>query len=523
MAPASGHSSETAADSGAVPLLGAAGERIALIDGASGERTSYAELHRLVRSRVQAWRASGLGGGDGGSGGAVLARLCRNDRETVIDYLAALTAGLPIALLPATIDPTALAELHKRYEFERILGGESAGSGSGLAPHPSLALLLSTSGSTGSPKMVRLALSAVVANARAIAAALGLTADEVAPTSLPLHYSFGLSLVNSHLVAGATLLLTDESLLSEPFWAACRQHRATSLAGVPYSYQLLRRLELAKLAPPELRTFTQAGGRMEPAMILHFHRLATARGGRLFVMYGQTEATARIAILPAEDLPEHAGAAGRAIEGQLSIADDGEVIYRGPNVMLGYAERRAELARGDDLGGVLPTGDLGRLDDAGRLWITGRKKRIAKVFGMRLNLDELEAWLRTAPPSPSPTPTSAATSAITAANAAAPLVLAAIAVGDRVRVFVEAPAAAPLAATEPTAASPEPTAASPEPTAAPADPASAQRCATLRQRLAEHTGLHLTGFTVTEIPALPRLLGGKIDYQRLEAHKDFTS
>jgi acyl-coenzyme A synthetase/AMP-(fatty) acid ligase len=330
------------------------------------------------------------------------------------------------------------------------------------------ALLLSTSGSTGSPKMVRLGLSAVRANARAIARALGITREEIAPSSLPIHYSYGLSVVNSHLVAGATVMLTDESLMSDGFWAACRAHQVTSLAGVPYSYQLLRRLDLAKLAPPELKTFTQAGGRMEPAMVLHFHKVVSARGGRLFVMYGQTEATARIAILAAEDLPECVGSVGRAIDGEIEIAEDGEVVYRGSNVMLGYAESRAEVNRPDELEGRLFTGDLGRLDEAGRLWITGRKKRIVKVFGNRLGLDELEAFLR---------------------SLESECALAVIADGERVRVFVESPG--------------------PE----------AEKCATLRQRLAEHTGLHLSGFVVSAITAIPRLLGGKIDYQRLEAEK----
>jgi acyl-coenzyme A synthetase/AMP-(fatty) acid ligase len=333
--------------------------------------------------------------------------------------------------------------------------------------------------------MVRLSLGAVVANARAIAKALDLGRDELAPTSLPLHYSYGLSVLNSHLVAGATVMLTDESLLSDPFWAACRAHGVTSLAGVPYSYQLLRRLDLAKLAPASLRTFTQAGGRLEPALVLHFHRLVTARGGRLFVMYGQTEATARITILSAADLPEHVGSVGRAIDGALEIADDGEVVYRGPNVMLGYAESRAELDAPDQLGGRLCTGDLGRLDEAGRLWITGRKKRIAKVFGNRLGLDELEAFLRATPEVTADAPADATADATPEATAT----LAAIADGDRVRVFVESTSPIP------------------------------EKCATLRQRLAEHTGLHLSGFVVTAIPAIPRLLGGKIDYQRLETEK----
>lgn len=464
--------------------LGADDDRPALLDAVSGQAISYRELAARVEEQARRRRR-----------GELVFLLCKNDAATVIEYLAALAAGTPVALLPAALEQAALDELCRRYQPEHVIGRSDSGSGSGsgsdsgsgsgsdspsaspsgsASPSAFPALLLSTSGSTGSPKMVRLSLAAVVANARAIAAALRLTRDEVAPTSLPLHYSYGLSLLNSHLVAGATVLLTDESLLSEPFWAACRAHAATSLAGVPYSYQLLRRLDLSpgsRLVPPSLTTFTQAGGRMEPALVLHFHRLAAARGGRLFIMYGQTEATARITVLPPEDLPEHAGSVGRAIAGALTIADDGEVLYHGPSVMLGYAEARADLFAPDALGGTLATGDLGRLDEAGRLWITGRKKRIAKVFGNRLSLDELEAFARALP------------------EAAAFPALVAIAEADRVRLFVETPTPA------------------------------AEACATLRLRLAEHTGLHPSGFVVSEITAIPRLLGGKIDYQQLETKK----
>jgi acyl-coenzyme A synthetase/AMP-(fatty) acid ligase len=444
----------------AIALLGAADERPALLDAASGRVVSYAELAALVRERIATWQGAGLGG--------LAFLLCRNDVATVVSYLAAMTAGIPVALFDAALPPAALAELRRRYQPELVLGPGDERDTAPVGPvvAPELALLLSTSGSTGSPKLVRLSRAAVDSNAAAIGAALALRRADVAPTSLPLHYSYGLSVLNSHLRAGAALLLTDEGLLSDSFWAACRHHRATSLAGVPYSYQMLRRLDFGKLAPPELRTLTQAGGRMEPRLVLHFHQLAQARGGQLFVMYGQTEATARITVLAPRDLPEHVGSVGCAIEGSLSI-EDGEVIYRGGNVMLGYAEDRAALALGDELGGRLATGDLGHLDDAGRLWITGRKKRIAKVFGMRVSLDEIEAWLRAEP---------------------GELPLAALADGDRLCVYVEG--------------------------------GDDERCAAWRQLLAARTGLHASGFVVRGLAALPRLPSGKIDYASLAAGKD---
>ena len=441
-------------------MLGAGrADAIALIDAATATQVSYGELRARVDAAAAALATR--------AGGGIAFLCCQNDVATVVAYLAALTAGVPVALVDARLDAAALAALIARYQPEVVLGRavELPPAAPRPAPHPALALLLSTSGSTGSPRLVRLSRAAVEANARAIAAALALGPSEVAPTSLPLHYSYGLSVVNSHLVVGATLLLTDAGLVSDEFWRACRDHGATSLAGVPYSYQMLRRLDLGKLAPPSLRTLTQAGGRLDPALVRHFHGVAAARGGRLFVMYGQTEATARISVLSPDELPAHAGSVGRALPGgALAIDPDGEVIYRGPNVMMGYAEDRADLARGDELGGVLRTGDLGRLDADGRLWITGRVKRIAKVFGLRVNLDELEAWLRGQPDAP---------------------VVAAIAGDDKLRVFVEG--GAPEALAE------------------------------LRRALAAKVGAHVSGVEVIGVAALPRLASGKLDYAQLEA------
>ena len=150
---------------------------------------------------------------------------------------------------------------------------------------------------------------------------------------------------------------------------------------------------------PHLRHLTQAGGRMDPADIERWHHTMIPRGVKLWVMYGQTEATARISVLPPEELPVAGGSVGYPLhEGHIEIVDPdsrgvGEVVYSGPNVMLGYAEGHHQLGDIDEYAQQLRTGDLGRLDDAGRLWITGRMKRIAKIFGTRVSLDDLESRL----------------------------------------------------------------------------------------------------------------------------------
>jgi acyl-coenzyme A synthetase/AMP-(fatty) acid ligase len=356
--------------------------------------------------------------------------LCRNDPATVIGYLAALEAGHAVMLLDAAIRGEVLADLLARYRPEMVLAsaGMPASSAAVLESeyrpkdaawdgvawgrsdataepvHPDLAILLPTSGTTGSPKFVRLAARAVDSNAAAIATALAIDPADRAVTSLPLHYSYGLSVVNSHLAAGACVVLTDRGPLDKVFWEDVREQRCTSFAGVPYSYQVLERIGFDRFELPSLKAMTQAGGKLDIGRVEQFHRLMSGRGGRFLVMYGQTEATARIAVLPSDSLPLKLGSAGRAIPGgRLEIEVDGrpvegpgvtgEIVYSGPNVMMGYATAREDLSRGDELGGRLHTGDLGYLDADGYLFINGRTKRISKVSGYRVDLDEVEARL----------------------------------------------------------------------------------------------------------------------------------
>ncbi|MEV0235718.1 AMP-binding protein [Nonomuraea sp. NPDC050786] len=387
----------------------------------------------------------------------------RNNLTSVLRYLAAWRSGRPVALLDPDLSPGALAELVARFRPTALLGFTHAADGSPPPrhdvpePHPDLAVLLATSGSTGNPKLVRLSRQAVQANAAAIAAALSITPDEIAPTSLPLHYSYGLSVLNSHLAAGATVMLTEAGLLERSFWTHLDAHRCTSLAAVPYQYEMLRRLRYERSEHPTLATLTQAGGRLSPELVTEF----AGKADRFFVMYGQTEATARIAVLPPDRLADKPGSAGAAIPGGRLAVDEGEIVYHGPNVMMGYAETAADLARGDDLGGVLRTGDLGRLDSEGFLYITGRLKRIAKVFGVRVNLDDVERLVR------------------------GPVPVAATSGDDRVTVWAEGLDAA--------------------------------GCAIMARRLGAELRVHWSGFDVRGIDTLPLLSTGKVDYRALES------
>lgn len=273
------------------------------------------------------------------------------------------------------------------------------------AIHDSLALLLTTSGSTGSPKFVRLSYENVLSNARSIVQYLDLTSDEIPITTLPPSYTYGLSIIHSHILVGATIATTDKTFFDRSFWDFLRNVKATSFGGVPYHYEILKKLRFTTMDLPHLRTLTQAGGRMDPALTKEYAVHCASRGMRFFTMYGQAEATARMSYLPPEKTISKAGSIGIAIpggkfwledeEGQRITGDNisGELVYEGPNVSMGYAHGFEDLAKGDERQGILRTGDLAKLDQDGDYYIVGRLKRFLKLFGHRVNLLDIEEFL----------------------------------------------------------------------------------------------------------------------------------
>lgn len=321
-----------------------------------------------------------------------------NDVASVVGYLACLRGGHPVLLAV----PGRAAELAATYDPDVHIAGDDiveARPGTAHALHPDLAQLASTSGSTGSPHLVRLEAASVAANATAIAEALALRPGDVAVTSLPLHYCYGLSVLASHLAVGAAVRLTSRSVVEPEFWDEAAAAGITTLPGVPHTFDLLDRVGFAdRDLPPSLRLLTQAGGRMAPEQVRRYALLGQRRGFDLAVMYGATEATARMAVLPPDLAADHPHTVGRAIPGgSLSIEDAGPdgvgaVVFRGPNVMLGYAETPADLARGRDVH-ALRTGDRGRITPDGLLELHGRDGRVAKVAGIRVDLARLEAHL----------------------------------------------------------------------------------------------------------------------------------
>lgn len=268
-----------------------------------------------------------------------------------------------------------------------------------------LALLLTTSGSTGSPKFVRQSYTNIEANTQSIVAYLQLDETERPITTLPMNYTYGLSILNTHLYVGATILVTDKSIVEKEFWDFFDSCEATSFGGVPYTYQMLKRLQFTDRNAPSLRMMTQAGGKLEPKLQEEYAKYAVKTNKKFIVMYGQCEATARMAYLPSENSLSKSGSMGIAIpNGKLELIDingkivetpnvTGELVYYGENVTLGYAVNRTDLSKGDVRNGRLETGDMAYRDDDGYYYIVGRKKRFLKIFGNRVNLDEIEQIL----------------------------------------------------------------------------------------------------------------------------------
>lgn len=269
-----------------------------------------------------------------------------------------------------------------------------------------LGLLLTTSGSTGSPKLVRQSYKNIKTNAESIAEYLKLDETERPITTLPMNYTYGLSIINSHLLVGATLLITDKGLMQKEFWNFFKEQGATSFGGVPYTYEMLERLRFHRMQLPTLRTMTQAGGKLTPELHKKFAEYAENNGKNFVVMYGQCEATARMGYLPAEKAVEKCGSMGIAIpRGKFRLIDAeenaitepnvmGELVYEGANVTLGYAEWGEDLIKPDERNGILYTGDMAQFDEDGYYYIVGRKKRFLKIYGNRVNLDEIDVIIK---------------------------------------------------------------------------------------------------------------------------------
>ena len=391
--------------------LTAFADNTALIDTSKNESVSYRNIESesdIIKEKISSGR----------KGLAFL--FTTNNSESVITYIALLKSGNAVLLLDEKLNEEIRNGLIKNYRPDYIISSNESipehysfsfkyeslnfiktTESNSINIFPELSVLLSTSGTTGSPKLVKLSYKNIQSNASSIAEYLNIDESERPITTLPFNYSFGLSIINSHLLKGSTIVLTEKTVFFRDFWNLFNEYKCTSFAGVPYTYTMLKRIGFEKIDLPTLKYFTQAGGKLSEEFIKHFNEYAIENNKKFFVMYGQTEATARITYVPPEKLGNKIGSIGISIPGgELKIMNDaqevfapnetGEIVYKGDNVMLGYAETAADLSKGDELNGILFTGDLGYKDKDGFFYVTGRMKRFIKIFGLRINLDEVQ-------------------------------------------------------------------------------------------------------------------------------------
>ena len=347
--------------------------------------------------------------------------LSENSIGSLLGYTAALNNRIVPLIISAATEEGLYNHLYELYQPEYLWMPKTKAegkkdvfsawdyclvkTGNKTAPmYDELSLLLPTSGSTGSPKLVRHSYRNIEANADNVRRLFKLDGTEKAMAILPMHYTMGLSVIASHLLAGATLLLSGRSLLDKGFWATLKD--ATSFTGVPYSYEILTKMRFTRMDLPNLKVITQGGGKLTEAMWNTLAQYAADKGKQFIATYGQSECTARMAYLPAELATEKICSIGIAEPGgQLSIVDDngnetfegeaqGEMVYRGENVTLGYATCRQDLLKGDENHGVMHTGDLAQRDADGCYFIIGRLKRFLKIYGLRIGLDEVEQMIK---------------------------------------------------------------------------------------------------------------------------------
>ena len=353
--------------------------------------------------------------------------LCRNEIGSVLGYVSLVNNGVVPVLLNSHLEEELLDNLLNTYEPEYLwVPQDQAGLfpnmetkheaygyclletrfGKSYPLYDELGLLLTTSGSTGSPKFVRQSYTNILNNAQSIVQYLELDETERPITTLPMNYTYGLSIINSHLLVGAKILVTDKGIMQKEFWSFFKDAEATSFGGVPYTYEMLDRLRFYRMKLPSLRTMTQAGGKILPELHEKFARYAEEQGKKFVVMYGQCEATARMGYLPPEKAVEKKGSMGIVIPGgRFHLIDangnevkepftTGELVYEGKNVTLGYAECGDDLVKGDERNGILETGDMAQFDEDGYYYIVGRKKRFLKIYGNRVNLDEVDRLIK---------------------------------------------------------------------------------------------------------------------------------
>ena len=265
-----------------------------------------------------------------------------------------------------------------------------------------LSLLLSTSGSMGSIKFVKLSRNNIKHNTESIISYLKINKKDSAITNLPISYSYMLSVINTHFEVGASIVISKYSLIEKKFWETLKNSKVTSFNGVPYTYEILTRIGLKNIKIETLKYLTHAGGKLKKEKLKEIIKFCKKNNLKFFSMYGQTEASPRISYLKPEFSEKKIGSIGKGMPGnKIYIIDssgtkilkpfvEGEIICEGKNVFMGYSKNYKDLKKANEENYKLKTGDLGFFDKDGFFYITSRISKIAKIFGYRVDIGALE-------------------------------------------------------------------------------------------------------------------------------------
>jgi long-chain acyl-CoA synthetase len=348
--------------------------------------------------------------------------LCKNNFESIVGYLGSIRSNCAISLIDEKISDESFIKLIDNYHPDFIFFDKKrlkkldnfsisytfksfelleAKKKVEKKLNDNLALLISTSGSTGTSKLVRQSVDNLKHNTNSIIQYLDISQKDISITTLPMSYVYGLSIINTHLNQGATITLNSKSVIEKEFWNKIQKNRVTNFGGVPYTYSILEKIKLKNFDLSSLKYTTQAGGKINKQTARNVLKDYNSLGIKLYIMYGAAEATARMSYLPWKNI-EKIHSIGKAIPGGEFYLEDsdrkvineinthGELIYKGKNVCMGYAENFQDLIKGDENKGKLKTGDVAYKDKNNFYYVVGRKDRYIKIFGMRINLQELE-------------------------------------------------------------------------------------------------------------------------------------
>ena len=350
--------------------------------------------------------------------------ICENNIESILFYLSSIKKKCALVLLEKNITGVNLNNLISKYQPRYIFINKKNNYNFSkfnkkkiymnyvlmenkkkikIKLNKDLKILISTSGTTGNPKYIKLTKQNIDSNTLSILKFLKINKNDTTITTLPMNYVYGLSIINTHLFVGAKIVLNNYSVLDKKFWSSLIDNKITNINGVPYLYEILDKIKFLEKDLSSIRFFTQAGGKMGKEMQKKLIDFCLKNKKKIFFMYGAAEATARMGYLPWRYAKDKIGSIGKAIPGGKFWLEDknrkkikqnkkiGELIYSGKNVSSGYAKNYHDLYENNE-SDILRTGDFAKRDEDGFYYLLGRSDKFIKIQGNRLNLEDIEIY-----------------------------------------------------------------------------------------------------------------------------------